>query len=316
MKILVTGGLGFIGGNFINFLEKHKKSIKKIYNIDCQTYAANNDLIQKHKSIFKSKYKHKNIDISDTNKLNKFLLKTDITHIINFAAETHVDNSISKSEVFIRTNVLGTHNLLQHVLKNPSIRYHQISTDEVFGSLNLNDDKFNENSKYDPKNPYSATKTASDLLVKSFINTYKINAVITNCSNNYGPYQNIEKLIPKTINNLLNNKKVPIYSKGSNVRDWLYVEDHCEILFEILKSDYIGNLCIGGDSEKTNIEIVEKICNSLNKNLNNNIEYVKDRPGHDFRYAIDASKVNKIFSWIPKTSLEDGLNKTINFYKK
>jgi dTDP-glucose 4,6-dehydratase len=316
MKILITGGLGFIGGNFINFLEKHKKIIQKIYNIDCQTYAANNDLIQKHKNIFKNKYKHKNIDISDMKKLNKFLVKTDITHIINFAAETHVDNSISNSDVFIKTNVLGTHNLLQHVLKNPSIRYHQISTDEVFGSLNLNDDKFNENSKYDPKNPYSATKAASDLLVKSFINTYKINAVITNCSNNYGPYQNIEKLIPKTINNLLNNKKVPIYSKGSNVRDWLYVEDHCEILFKILKSDHIGNLCIGGDSEKTNIEIVENICNFLNKNLNDNIEYVKDRPGHDFRYAIDTSKINKIFSWVPKTSLEDGINKTINFYKQ
>jgi len=316
MKILITGGLGFIGGNFINFLEKHKKIIQKIYNIDCQTYAANNDLIQKHKNIFKNKYKHKNIDISDMKKLNKFLVKTDITHIINFAAETHVDNSISNSDVFIKTNVLGTHNLLQHVLKNPSIRYHQISTDEVFGSLNLNDDKFNENSKYDPKNPYSATKAASDLLVKSFINTYKINAVITNCSNNYGPYQNIEKLIPKTINNLLNNKKVPIYSKGSNVRDWLYVEDHCEILFKILKSDHIGNLCIGGDSEKTNIEIVENICKFLNKNLNDNIEYVKDRLGHDFRYAIDTSKINKIFSWVPKTSLEDGINKTINFYKQ
>jgi len=316
MKILITGGLGFIGGNFINFLEKHKKIIQKIYNIDCQTYAANNDLIQKHKNIFKNKYKHKNIDISDMKKLNKFLVKTDITHIINFAAETHVDNSISNSDVFIKTNVLGTHNLLQHVLKNPSIRYHQISTDEVFGSLNLNDDKFNENSKYDPKKPYSATKAASDLLVKSFINTYKINAVITNCSNNYGPYQNIEKLIPKTINNLLNNKKVPIYSKGSNVRDWLYVEDHCEILFKILKSDHIGNLCIGGDSEKTNIEIVENICKFLNKNLNDNIEYVKDRLGHDFRYAIDTSKINKIFSWVPKTSLEDGINKTINFYKQ
>jgi dTDP-glucose 4,6-dehydratase len=316
MKILITGGLGFIGGNFINFLEKHKKIIQKIYNIDCQTYAANKDLIQKHKNIFKSKYKHKNIDISDMKKLNKFLVKTDITHIINFAAETHVDNSISNSDVFIKTNVLGTHNLLQHVIKNPSIRYHQISTDEVFGSLNLNDDKFNENSKYDPKNPYSATKAASDLLVKSFINTYKINAVITNCSNNYGPYQNIEKLIPKTINNLLNNKKVPIYSKGSNVRDWLYVEDHCEILFEILKSNHTGTLCIGGDSEKTNIEIVEKICNFLNKNLNDSIDYVKDRAGHDFRYAINTSKINKIFSWVPKTSLEDGINKTINFYKQ
>lgn len=316
MKLLITGGLGFIGGNFINYLEKHKQSIDKIYNIDCQTYASNKSLIKKHKSIFKNKYKYKNIDISNKKKLDKFLAKTDITHIINFAAETHVDNSISNSDVFIQTNISGTHNLLLHIVKNPSIRYHQVSTDEVFGSLNKDDDKFTEESNYNPKNPYSATKAASDLLVKSFINTYKINAVITNCSNNYGPYQNTEKLIPKTIFNLLNNKKVPIYSNGSNIRDWIYVEDHCEILFKILSSNYTGNLCIGGDSERNNLEIVEKICISLNKKLDENIEYVKDRPGHDFRYAIDNSKVYKMFSWTPKTSLEEGLNKTINYYKQ
>lgn len=316
MKILITGGLGFIGGNFINYLQKHKNDIDKIYNIDCQTYASNNSLIKKHKHLFKNKYAYKNVDISNTKKLNKVLCKLDITHIINFAAETHVDNSISNSDVFVKTNILGTHNLLQYVVKNPSIRYHQISTDEVFGSLSKEDDKFNENSKYNPKNPYAATKAASDLLVKSFINTFKINAVITNCSNNYGPYQNFEKLIPKTIFNLLNNKKVPIYSNGSNIRDWIFVEDHCEILFKILKSDHIGNLCIGGDSEESNLQIVEKICKCLNKQLNENIEYVKDRPGHDFRYAIDNSKIYNMFKWTPKTSLEDGINKTINFYKQ
>ena len=316
MKILITGGLGFIGGNFINYLEKHKNNIDKIYNIDCQTYASNNSLINKHKHLFKNKYTYKNIDISNTKKLNKLLSKLDITHIINFAAETHVDNSISNSDIFVKTNVFGTHNLLQYVVNNPSIRYHQVSTDEVFGSLSKNDNKFNENSNYSPKNPYSATKAASDLLVKSFINTYKINAVITNCSNNYGPYQNFEKLIPKTIFNLLNNRKVPIYSNGSNIRDWIFVEDHCEILFQILKSDYIGNLCIGGDAEESNLQIVEKICKCLNKQLNENIEYVKDRPGHDFRYAIDNSKIYKMFDWTPKTSLEEGINKTINFYKQ
>lgn len=316
MKILITGGLGFIGGNFINYLQKHKNIIDKIYNIDCQTYASNNSLIKKHKDIFKNKYTYKKIDISNSKKLNNCLSKLDITHIINFAAETHVDNSISNSEVFVKTNVFGTHNLLQYIVKNPSIRYHQVSTDEVFGSLSKEDEKFDENTNYNPKNPYSATKAASDLLVKSFINTYKINAVITNCSNNYGPYQNFEKLIPKTINNLLNNKKVPIYSNGSNIRDWIFVEDHCEILFEILKSNYVGNLCIGGDSEKSNLEIVERICTCLNKELNKNIEYVKDRPGHDFRYAIDNSKIYKMFNWTPKTSLEEGIKKTINFYKQ
>lgn len=316
MKILITGGLGFIGGNFINYLEKHKNKIDKIYNIDYQTYASNNSLIEKHKKIFKNKYKHKKIDISDKNKLNKFLSKTEITHIINFAAETHVDNSIVNSDIFLKTNIFGTHNLLLHVVKNPTIRYHQVSTDEVFGSLSKEDHPFTEESNYNPKNPYSATKAAGDLLVKSFINTYKINAVITNCSNNYGPYQKTEKLIPKTIFNLLNNKKVPIYSNGSNIRDWIFVEDHCEILFDILNSNYVGNLCIGGDSEKSNLEIVEKICNSLNKKLNENIEYVKDRPGHDFRYAIDNAKIYQMFSWTPKTSLEEGLNKTIKYYKQ
>ena len=312
LRILVTGAAGFIGSEFVRSLldGKFGPVPKKVYALDSLTYAGNlNNLVG-----YESRMTFIEGDIADQGLIRDLYRKIDT--VVNFAAETHVDNAIFNSDVFVKTNVFGTHNLLQHVVKNPSIRYHQVSTDEVFGSLSKDDYKFNENSNYSPKNPYSATKAASDLLVKSFINTYKINAVITNCSNNYGPYQNFEKLIPKTIFNLLNNKKVPIYSNGSNIRDWIFVEDHCEILFQILKSNYIGNLCIGGDAEESNLQIVEKICKCLNKQLNENIEYVKDRPGHDFRYAIDNSKIYKMFDWTPKTSLEEGINKTINFYKQ
>jgi dTDP-glucose 4,6-dehydratase len=243
----------------------------------------------------------------------------DIDIIVHFAAESHVDRSILGPEDFVKTNILGTHNLLEAAKsacrRNGNIRFHHISTDEVFGSLGPNDAPFNESTPYNPRSPYSASKAASDHLVRAYHHTYGLPITISNCSNNYGPYQFPEKIIPLFITNLIEGKKIPLYGDGMNIRDWLHAEDHCEAIDLILQKGKIGETyCIGGNSEKTNRDITLKILELMNKTAGD-IEFIKDRAGHDRRYAIDYSKIKNELGWEPKISFEDGLHETIEWYK-
>ena len=248
-------------------------------------------------------------------KIFKNILKEhDITHIVHFAAESHVDNSIESPRKFIQSNVLGTFNLLEICREFPNIRFHHISTDEVYGSLGL-EGKFTELSPYAPNSPYSASKAASDFFVRAYYHTFKLPLTISNCSNNYGPNQHNEKFIPVVINSILNNKKIPVYGNGQNVRDWIFVNDHCEAVWEILLNGKIGETYnIGGECEKTNLQIIEAICKTMDKNSIDHIQFVEDRKGHDFRYAINNSKINKELNWFPKIKFQDGLKITINHY--
>ena len=310
MNILVTGGSGFIGTNWI------RKRLKEfpgdiILNIDKMTYASNvND-------IKNDRYKHKCFDICSKD-IPNILLEFNPEGVVHFAAESHVDNSIENPSEFINTNILGTFNLLkscQNLMDtNPNFRFLHVSTDEVYGSLGK-DGEFVEETPYDPRSPYSASKASSDHLVRAYFYTYGFPAIITNCSNNYGPYQHREKLIPKIITNILNDIEIPVYGKGENIRDWLYVEDHCDALNIVLKKGKIGQTYnIGGDCEKKNIDIVKDITSFLGGS--HLITFVKDRLGHDFRYAIDHSKITKELGWNPKTKYLAGIKKTIDFYKK
>ncbi|MDD4271982.1 MAG: dTDP-glucose 4,6-dehydratase [Patescibacteria group bacterium] len=310
MKILVTGGAGFIGSNFIRYwLNKYPND--NIINLDALTYAGNLENLRDLEN--NKNYKFVKGNICDKDLTNDLVKEADA--IINFAAETHVDRSILDAENFIKTNVLGTYNLLEAAKNNGSKRFHHISTDEVFGHLGINDPIFNESTPYAPRSPYSASKAASDHLVRAYYHTYGLPATISNCSNNYGPYMFPEKVIPLFITNLMEGKKVPVYGDGMNVRDWLYVEDHCEAIDIILKKGKIGETyCIGGNSEKPNIEITKKIIELMGKD-ESSIEYVKDRPGHDRRYAIDFSKIKNELGWEPKVFFEEGLKKTIEWYK-
>jgi len=312
MKLLVTGGAGFIGSNFIlHWLKSNPKDY--IINLDLLTYAGN---LENLKSVEgSSNYQFVRGDVSDVDLVNS-LVKEGVDLIVHFAAETHVDRSIKESEVFVRTNVLGTHVLLEAARKK-NIRFHHISTDEVYGSLQLNDSsKFNEETPYDPRSPYSASKAASDHLVRSYFHTHKLPVTITNCSNNYGPFQFPEKFIPLFITNLMEDKKVPLYGEGVNVRDWLYVEDHCKAIELVIKKGKVGETyCIGGNSEKSNREIAELLVKKFGKDKEY-IEKVTDRKGHDLRYGIDTGKVEKELGWKPKVSFEEGIDKTIEWYKK
>jgi len=312
MKVLVTGGAGFIGSNFILYwMKNHPEDY--ITNLDKLTYAACLDNLNSVKDL--PNYKFIKGDICDGNLVNNITKNIDI--IVHFAAESHVDRSILQPEDFVKTNVLGTHVLLDSALKNKIKHFHHISTDEVFGSLPLDtNDKFNENTKYDPRSPYSASKASSDFLVRAYYITYKLPVTITNCSNNYGPYQFPEKLIPLAITNLLEGKKVPVYGDGKNIRDWLYVEDHCRAIDVVINKGKIGDTyCVGGTDDKiNNLEVVKKILKVLNIN-EEQIEFVKDRPGHDRRYAIDWTKINKELDWSPKFSFDVWLEKTVNWYK-
>jgi dTDP-glucose 4,6-dehydratase len=310
MKLLVTGGAGFIGSNFIHYMLK-KYPDCEIVNLDSLTYAGN---LENLREIEKdSRYKFVKGDICDKELVNDLVKNIDT--IVHFAAESHVDRSVLNAEDFVRTNVLGTYNLLEAAKNNGNIRFHHISTDEVFGHLEPNDPAFNELTPYAPRSPYSASKAASDHLVRAYFHTYGLPVTISNCSNNYGPYQFPEKLIPLFVTNLIEGKKVPVYGDGLNVRDWLYVEDHCAAIDLILQKGKAGETyCIGGDSEKPNIEITKKIIGMLGKD-EKLIEYVKDRPGHDRRYAIDFSKIKDEFGWQPAVSFEEGLKKTIEWYK-
>ena len=326
--ILVTGGAGFIGSNFVlNWLSTQNEGL---INLDSLSYAAdlnNLESISENKEYFFIKG-----SIEDQNLIEQILEKYNPRAVINFAAETHVDRSIENPEIFMKTNIFGTFHLLNASLKfwkkislddQKKFKFLHISTDEVFGSLSLEDEKSNELSPYKPNSPYSASKAASDHLVRAWGETYKLPVITTNCTNNYGPHQFPEKLIPLLIHNCLNNKKLPIYGKGENVRDWLYVEDHCEAIKEVLVKGSIGETYnIGGNNEKTNIEIVKTVCSTLDeiKPRKNNssykelIEFVEDRPGHDFRYSLDISKIKKELNWQPQETFESGIRKTILWY--
>jgi len=313
MKILVTGGAGFIGANFILYwLKNHKED--EIVNFDKLTYAGN---LENLKTVEEnSNYKFIHGDICDPKAVQRAIEGVDV--IVNFAAESHVDRSIVEPAPFILTNVLGTQVLLDAALKNNVKRFHHISTDEVFGALDLSSkEKFNEKTPYNPRSPYAASKAASDHLARSYFITYGLPITISNCSNNFGPYQFPEKLIPVAITNILAGKKVPVYGDGLYVRDWLYVEDHVRAIDLILKKGKIGQTyCIGGStSDINNLEVIKKILKILGED-STKIEFVKDRLGHDRRYSIDWGKIKDELEWEPLYNFDEYLKKTVNWYKE
>jgi dTDP-glucose 4,6-dehydratase len=313
MKILVTGGAGFIGSNFILYwLKKYPQD--KIINLDKLTYAGNLENLRAVEN--NANYQFVKGDITDKSLVNKLMKQVDT--VVHFAAESHVDRSILDPAPFVKTNIEGTYVLLEAALENKIKRFHHISTDEVFGALSLNSqEKFNEKSPYAPRSPYSASKAASDHLVRAYHITYQLPITISNCSNNFGPYQFPEKLIPLAITNLIEEKKVPIYGDGLYVRDWLYIEDHCRAIDLILHKGKIGETYfIGGLSEDIgNLEVIKKIIKMMGKD-ESMIEFVKDRPGHDRRYAIDWSKIKKELGWQPKYDFDTALKMTIDWYIK
>jgi dTDP-glucose 4,6-dehydratase len=313
MKLLVTGGAGFIGSNFILYwVKNHPQDL--VVNLDKLTYAGNLENLQSVQN--NPNYKFVQGDICDVTVVNQVV--KDVDAIVHFAAESHVDRSINEPAEFVRTNVLGTQVLLQAALENGNKRFHHISTDEVYGSLKLEEKNiFNERTLYNPRSPYSASKAGSDHLVKAYYYTYNLPITISNCSNNFGPYQFPEKLIALAITNLLEGKGVPIYGDGLYVRDWLYVEDHCRAIDLILQKGKIGETyCIGGLTEDiSNLDVVKKILKLLGKN-ESSIEYVKDRPGHDRRYALDWSKIKSELGWEPQYSFDEWLGKTVQWYQE
>ncbi len=326
MKILVTGGLGFIGVNLINELIKNKKV--QIFNIDKVSYSSVPEAL---KNIKKNKrYHFSKLNLSNYNDLKKLFFKIKPNQIINLAAESHVDNSISNPDIFINSNIIGTYNLLKisnEFLNNYKInnfKFLHVSTDEVFGSLNKKQKAFTENSKYCPNSPYSASKASSDLLVKAWGKTFNIPILITNCSNNYGPWQNPEKLIPLVVYKCLKKENIPIYGNGLNIRDWIYVKDHIKGIMLVLKKGVISeSYNIGTNCEITNLKLVKIICNYFNKkftkkrfNYNNLITFVEDRKGHDFRYSIDNSKIKKKLKFSFKKNFSKDFENTIDWYIK
>ncbi|MCL4314221.1 MAG: dTDP-glucose 4,6-dehydratase [Candidatus Thermoplasmatota archaeon] len=309
MKLVITGGFGFIGSNFINMLAEDGTDME-IVNIDKVTYAADPENIKEDTG--KAKITNIIKDICDLSPSDECFKDADV--IVNFAAESHVDRSINDSSSFIRSNIVGVHNLLE-ICRKKDIRFHQISTDEVYGSLSLDsDEKFGENTPYRPRNPYSATKASADFLVRSYYNTYGIRATISNCSNNYGPNQHPEKLIPKTILLARENKKIPVYGNGKQIRDWIHVSDHCNAVKLILENGRPGETyLIGADGEATNLDVIHQILKIMRK-PESIIEFVADRPGHDVRYAIDSSKIRKELGWRPKVDFNVGLKNTVDHY--
>ena len=308
--LLVTGGAGFIGSAFIKH-ELKKRTDYKIINLDNLTYCGNLENLKDVQD--NPNYEFVKGNIVDKNLVSKLIKKADF--VINFAAETHVDNSIKSPEIFIETNVQGTLNLLQCCKEIGIEKYIQISTDEVYGSLG-NIGSFSESSPLAPNSPYAASKASGDMLTRAYYKTFSLPTVITRCSNNFGPNQYPEKLIPFFISKLLKGEKVPLYADGSNVRDWLYVYDHCEAIDLVLQKGKIGETYnIGGQNEKTNLEITKLILNALGKD-ENSIEYVKDRLGHDKRYAISSEKIKKELGWKPLYTFEEGIKQTIDWYLK
>lgn len=310
MKILVTGGAGFIGANFVHhILEKYPDY--KIVNLDSLTYAGNLENLTEVED--NPNYEFIKGDILDKELMNDLVSKVDA--VVHFAAESHVDRSILDSDAFVRTNVLGTLNLLEAAKNNENKRFHHVSTDEVYGSLSKDDPAFSEITSYDPRSPYSASKASSDHLVRAYFYTHDLPITISNCSNNYGLYQFPEKLIPLFATNLMEGKKIPVYGTGENIRDWLHVEDHCIAIDRVLHDGKIGETyCVGGDAEKTNMEITNLILELMGEG-EDSIEYVEDRKGHDKRYAINFSKIKNELGWEPSVSFEDGIRETVEWYK-
>jgi len=314
-KVIVTGGLGFIGSNLIDLLLKKKFNV---LNIDKITYSSNFYNTKEYKN--SKNYKFIKLDIKDK-KLKKILFKYKPNCIFNLAAETHVDRSIDNPESFIQSNIVGVYNLLEN-FKIYSQKYNSklihISTDEVYGDILTG--RSSETYPYHPSSPYAASKAASDHLVSSYVRTYKIPAIVTNCSNNYGPKQHPEKLIPKLIYNIMNNKSLPIYGKGTNSREWIFVKDHCEALIKVYQNGRIGEFYnIGSNKNLSNLEVSNKLI-GVSKNLielgeNVKITFVKDRPGHDVRYALNSNKIKRKLKWSPKTTFNEGIKKTFEWYK-
>lgn len=315
MKILVTGGLGFIGSHLIDQLLQLEQ-VKEVINIDSSTYAANKNLKFKPKN----KYIHYKLDINDQ-KLNYIFDIHKISYVIHLAAESHVDNSIDDSTPFIQTNINGTHNLLKICLKSKNFKkFIHVSTDEVFGSLNFDEESFKETSPYKPNSPYASSKAASDLIVRSFNKTYGFPSIITNCSNNFGPRQHSEKIIPKSILNLKNKIPIPIYGNGSNIRDWIFVKDHAKALIEVFLNGSVGKqYLIGGNNELCNLRLVniikEEYCNLTNDNiLDDWYSFVGDRKGHDLRYSIDCSPFSNEFTNWKLSDFRESIRDTIKYY--
>jgi len=321
---LVTGGAGFIGSNFVIYMLNKYKDIK-IINLDKLTYAGN---LENLKSVENNEnYIFVQGDICDKTLVEGLFEKYDIDYVVNFAAESHVDRSIKNPEVFVQTNVLGTVTLLNAAKKAWEVgehfkegkKYLQVSTDEVYGSLGETG-YFTESTPLDPHSPYSSSKAGADMVVKAYWDTYKMPINITRCSNNYGPYQFPEKLIPLLINNCLNKKSLPVYGDGLNIRDWLYVEDHCKAIDMVIKNGRLGEVYnVGGHNERTNITIVKTVIDYINENVDDEvtedlITYVEDRKGHDRRYGIDPTKIREELGWYPETSFEVGIVKTIQWY--
>ena len=309
MHIIVTGGCGFIGSNFIKHMVK-KYPKYEITNYDKLTYAGNKDNVLECE--YYDNYHFVKGDINDYDKVRNTIKSLKIDTIINFAAESHVDRSIENSDEFIETNINGTHTLLKMLHEFPIKKYVQISTDEVYGTLTEDDEPFTEDTPLAPNSPYAASKTSADLLCRSFYETYKYPIVITRCSNNYGPNQYPEKLIPLMIKNATEGKKLPVYGDGKNIRDWIHVQDHCEAIDVVLHKGKDGEVYnIGGECEKRNKDIVWNILYWLSGSTDM-IEYVEDRKGHDWRYAMDISKIKKQLGWYPKIPFEQGIRELIN----
>lgn len=313
MKLLVTGGAGFIGSNFVRYWNKKNKE-DEIIVLDSLTYAGRRDNISELEK--SDNFKFVEGDIVDEDLVGKLVSQVDT--IVHFAAESHVDRSIMGPGVFLKTNIWGTFTLLEAVRGNLDVHFHHVSTDEVYGELEREaEEKFSEKTAYDPHSPYSASKAASDHLVRAYRDTYDIKMTLTNCSNNYGPYQHVEKLIPLAITNVLEGKPIPVYGDGGQIRDWLYVEDHCRGIEAVIKEGELGETyMIGGMKEEvTNLQVVKMILEIMEKDEGRFIELVKDRPGHDQKYAVDWSKISNQLSWEPEKSLREGLEETIEWYR-
>ena len=315
MILLVTGGAGFIGSNFVRYwLATHPND--RVINYDKLTYAGNLENLADVADTASYRFVHG--DINDNALVEQVISEEGVDTIVHFAAETHVDRSLMGAGEFIQANVAGTHSLLEVALRNNIQRFHHISTDEVFGAIGEHEDRaFDEHTPYAPRNPYSASKAGSDHLVRAYYESFGLPITITNCSNNFGPYHFPEKLIPLVITNLLEGKKVPVYGRGLQSRDWLYVEDHCKAVDAVLHQGRVGETyCVGGlHHQITNLEVVQKICQLLDKDAEQHIEYVADRPGHDFKYVVDWSKIQNELGWKPATDFEQRLAETVRWYQ-
>lgn len=324
-RVLVTGGAGFIGSNFVSYLLKHKKQVECLVNLDALTYAGNLENLTAVES--DAHYNFVKGDIRDKDLVEKLFTQYDFDTVVHFAAESHVDRSIEEPELFLTTNIVGTQILLDSAKRNwkihsddkysceyrEGVRYLQVSTDEVYGALGSTG-MFTETTPLSPNSPYSSSKAGADLIVRAYHETYGMPVNITRCSNNYGPYQFPEKLIPLMIHNALNDKPLPVYGDGMQIRDWLHVSDHCAAIIEVLEKGRVGEVYnIGGNNEKANIEIVRLILKELGKS-ESLITHVKDRPGHDRRYAIDNTKITTELGWAPAYTFEQGMKETIQWY--